>query len=320
MDHIRQQKHRKQILPVLLLLIITLLLTACSRAPEHGGRPEPGGDDWSQDDWQEDGEQEDDRYAGMIAVDTGDGDIRWVRDYENVPVSTLKADQFEIGEGTIEYTGDEYTVMHGIDVSTFQGEIDWAAVAADGIEFAMLRIGGRGYGSGEIYEDDSFPVNLQGATENGIRAGAYFFSQAVTPEEAEEEADYVIAILRDLPEGSVTMPVAFDWEMVGDYEARTVDIDEETLTSCAAAFCAKIAEAGYQPIVYAYRYLAYDMYDLERLQPYPLWISTLDYSPSFYYAFSMWQYTETGYVDGIQTTVDLNLYFIPKTTAPADPE
>ena len=240
---------------------------------------------------------------------------------ESLPLSIFTNEDFVRGEdGRMQCLRDDVVAVHGIDVSAWQEDVNWEAVAADGIEFAMLRIGGRGYGSGEIYEDDSFPANLQGAAENGIRVGAYFFSQAVTPEEAEEEADYVISILRDLPEGSVTMPIAFDWESVGDYEARTAYIDEETLTSCAAAFCARIAEVGYQPMVYAYRYLAYDMYDLERLQPYPLWISTLDYSPSFYYAFSMWQYTENGYVDGIDTTVDLNLYFIPKTTAPADPE
>ena len=88
-----------------------------------------------------------------------------------------------------------------------------------------------------------------------------------------------------------------------------------TLTACAKAFCDRIAEAGYQPIVYAYRYLAYEMYDLEELQPYGLWISTLDGSSDFYYAHDMWQYTENGVVDGIQTRVDLNLYFIPAASA-----
>ena len=280
------------------------MFTGCSQP--RNIIPGPSGETEPEEDW----------YSGMIEVDVGNGETRWIRAYDSVPVSKLKADQFkETDGGYLLYTGDEYTALQGIDVSTFQGEIDWAAVAADGIDFAMLRIGGRGYGSGEIYEDDSFPVNFQGATENGIRVGGYFFSQAVTPEEAREEADYAVSILKQLPEGSVTMPIAFDWETVGDYEARTADIDEETLTACAKAFCDRIAEAGYQPMVYAYRYLAYEMYDLEELQPYGLWISTLDGSPDFYYAHDMWQYTENGVVNGIQTRVDLNLYFIPAAPA-----
>ena len=292
--------------PVLLIIIAILvtMFTGCSQP--RNIIPGPSGETEPEEDW----------YSGMIEVDVGNGETRWIRAYDNVPVSTLKANQFkETDGGYLLYTGDEYTALQGIDVSTFQGEIDWAAVAADGIDFAMLRIGGRGYGSGEIYEDDSFPLNFQGATENGIRVGGYFFSQAVTPEEAREEADYAVSILKELPEGSVTMPIAFDWETVGDYEARTADIDEETLTACAKAFCDRIAEAGYQPMVYAYRYLAYEMYDLEELQPYGLWISTLDGNPDFYYAHDMWQYTENGVVNGIQTRVDLNLYFIPAVPA-----
>ena len=302
-----KQKHRLRRLLAFLLTTVTLMISVsgCSRTiPHDSGNMNPE-EDVPEEDW----------HSGMIEVDVGDGETRWIRNYEDVPVSSLKADQFEIGERFLRYIGEEYTTLQGIDVSTFQGEIDWAAVAADGIDFAMLRIGGRGYGSGEIYEDDSFPVNFQGATENGIRIGGYFFSQAVTPEEAREEADYAVSILKELPEGSVTMPIAFDWETVGDYEARTADIDEETLTACAKAFCDRIAEAGYQPIVYAYRYLAYEMYDLEELQPYGLWISTLDGSPDFYYAHDMWQYTENGVVNGIQTRVDLNLYFIPAAPA-----
>ncbi len=289
---------------LMFLLIIFLIMTGCSRPRDI--IPVPSGETEPEEDW----------TSGMIEVDVGNGETRWIRAYDSVPVSTLKADQFEQAEGGyLRYTGDEYTAFQGIDVSTFQGEIDWSAVAADGVDFAMLRIGGRGYGSGEIYEDDSFPVNFRGAIDNGIQVGGYFFSQAVTPEEAREEADYVVSILKELPEGSVTMPIAFDWETVGDYEARTADIDEETLTACAKAFCDRIAEAGYQPMVYAYRYLAYEMYDLEELQPYGLWISTLDGSPDFYYAHDMWQYTENGVVNGIQTHVDLNLYFIPAAPA-----
>ena len=291
------------LLLVLIILMMIALTAGCSAIPERSAPAEP--------DEPGSREPEEDWNSGMIEVDVGDGETRWIRAYDDVPVSTLKADEFEAEDGFIRYKGTEYTAMQGIDVSTFQGEIDWPAVAADGIEFAMIRIGGRGYSQGAIYEDDRFAENLRGAADSGIRAGVYFFSQAVTPEEAEEEAEFILSILAELPEGSVTMPVAFDWEMVHEEDSRTAWMDGETLTSCASAFCAKIAEAGYEPIVYAYRYLAYEMYDLSALAPYPLWISTLDASPDFYYAFEMWQYTEDGAVDGIQSRVDLNLRFVP---------
>ena len=280
---------------MILMLVILVLVGGCSeRRPTEQEMPD------------------EDPYPGMIEVDVGNGETRWIRAYDDVPVNPLCADQFKPADGgSLRYTGDEYTVLQGIDVSIFQGTIDWAAVAEDGVDFAMLRIGGRGYESGEIYEDDSFLSNLHGAADNGLRVGAYFFSQAVNPEEAAEEAEYVLGILRDLPEGSVTMPVAFDWEMIEGDEARTVGVDAQTLTSCALAFCSRIAAGGYEPMVYAYRYLAYDMYDLSALLPYPLWISTLDGNPDFYYSFDMWQYTENGYVNGIETRVDRNLYFLP---------
>ena len=301
MNHRNAQWAGRAVLTVFLLLAIVFLISSCGRIPDSRPMPEPSGDTY----------EEEERDSGMIEVDVGDGETRWIRRYDDVPASPFTADQFDFGDRYVRYTGEDYTAMQGIDVSTFQGEIDWPAVAADGIEFAMIRIGGRGYSEGNIYADDRFAENLRGAADAGILAGVYFFSQAVSPEEAEEEADFILGILADLPEGSVTMPVAFDWEMVHEEESRTQYMDGETLTACAAAFCGRIAAAGHTPIVYAYRYLAYEMYDLSVLSPYPLWISTLDHSPDFYYSFDMWQYTENGSVDGILTPVDLNLWFVP---------
>ena len=287
----RRRRGPSGVMALLMILQIMLLtLTGCGRSPDRWPVPGPSGDTYEEEEWD----------SGMIEVDVGDGETRWIRRYDDVPVNPFNAGQFDFGDRFVRYLGEDYTAVQGIDVSTFQGEIDWPAVAADGIGFAMIRIGGRGYSEGGLYEDDRFPENLRGAVDSGIRAGVYFFSQAVSPEEAEEEADYVLSILAELPEGSVTMPVAFDWEMVHEEGSRTVSMDGETLTACAVAFCGKIAAAGYTPAVYAYRYLAYEMYDLSVLKGWPLWISTLDHSPDFYYYFDMWQYTENGVVDGIR--------------------
>ena len=301
-------KNRKWIRLVIPILAAALLLTGCAIV-RSGGGAEDGGWTTPDEDWSQ----------GMIEVDDG-GTQRWIRDYENVPLNPLQPSQFDYGDRFLRYLGDEFTALQGIDVSTFQGEIDWSAVAADGVGFAMIRIGGRGYGSGSIYEDDRFLTNAQGALDNGVRVGAYFFSQAVDPAEAEEEAEVVLEYLSALPEGSVTMPVAFDWEMVSGDETRTGSMDSQTLTACAVAFCRRIAEAGYTPAVYAYPYLAYEMYDLSQLTEWPLWISTLNENPDFRYAFSMWQYSESGYVDGIEGSVDLDLWFEPAALVTEEPE
>ena len=301
------RQNRKWVRLVIPILAAALLLAGCAIVP-YGGGTGDGGSGRTDEDWDQ----------GMIEVDDG-GISRWIRDYENVPVNPLDPEAFEYGDGIVRYLGDGYTAAQGVDVSTFQGEIDWAAAAADGIGFAMIRIGGRGYESGAVYEDDRFLENARRAAESDVHVGAYFFSQAVTPEEAEEEAAFALEILDRLPEGTVTMPVAFDWEMIGQEGARTEYVDAETLTACAAAFCRTIAAGGYEPMIYAYRYLAYERYDLSELAGWPLWISTLDGDPDFYYAFSMWQYTEDGHVDGIPGRVDRDLWFAPAETGEEEP-
>lgn len=248
-----------------------------------------------------------DPYAGMVQVDSGYGTLMWAQLYEDVPASTIDKTLFRRDGSFINYTGGDMSALRGIDVSEHQGDIDWQAVAGDGVEFAMIRAGYRGYSQGGLFEDGCFRQNLQGALENGIKVGVYFFSQAVNAEEAEEEAEYLLNIIKDC---DIQMPVAFDWETIGFEEARTDDVDGDTVTGCAAAFCEKVKEAGYEPAVYAYRYLAYYSYDLSRLKDYKLWIGAVGDEPDFYYRHDIWQYTVSGSVNGIDGDVDLNLMFI----------
>ena len=257
-------------------------------------------------------EAEPDPHEGMVLVNTGLDEPEWVRLYEDLPRNPLTAGQFVLDHSRLRYTGVEYNTMCGIDVSAFQGEIDWQAVADDGVEFAMIRSGYRGYSVGSIQADETFEQNVLGAAENGIKVGVYFFSQAVTPEEALEEADFVLEQLRALPEGSVTMPVAFDWETIGVENARTDDVEDDVLNACALAFCRRIAEAGYTPMIYSSRYMAYHRYDLSALSDYGLWVVMVGGDPGFYYEYAMWQYTGYGRVSGIPTDVDLDIFFRPR--------
>ena len=226
---------------------------------------------------------------------------------EGMPLNTYDKAAFSINEkGRVTYEKDGQRSKTGIDVSSYQKDIDWQAVAADGIDFVILRLGRRGYTEGGLFLDDAFELNLQGALDAGLEAGVYFFSQAVTPAEAEEEADYILDVLSGR---ELTYPVAFDWESIPDDDARTDGLSGEMMTRCAAAFCKRIEDAGYRPAVYFNQTQGYLHYDLRELTDYKLWLAEYDTAPDFYYFFDLWQYSRTGQVDGIQGDVDLDLAF-----------
>lgn len=211
---------------------------------------------------------------------------------------------FREEDGFIVYDG-EPKARRGIDVSAHQGSIDWAAVAADGIEFAMIRVGYRGYTEGSTSLDELFYENVAGARENGIEVGVYFFSQSVNREEAEEEADIVLRAIEGL---DITYPVIYDWEEI-QAEARTDGMDAKVLTGCARAFCRRIEAAGYRAGVYFNQVYGYRQYNLIALEEYVLWLAQYAPAPDFRYGFQIWQYSSTGKVDGINCDVDLNLSF-----------
>ncbi len=194
----------------------------------------------------------------------------------------------------------------GIDVSSHQGVIDWPRVAQEGVEFAIIRLGYRGWGNGEIKEDIMGKTNLQGAKAAGLKVGVYFYSQAVTVEEAQQEAQF---LLDQLQGQSLEMPVVFDWEIFSE-AGRTANVDSETLNACTLAFCQMIQAAGYEPMVYFNRDVGDRLMDLQLYQQlgYPFWLAL--YSDMTYpYRVEMWQYTGSGRMPGIETTVDINLYF-----------
>ena len=218
--------------------------------------------------------------------------------------SELEQSHFTSDEnGVVTYSGD---ALYGVDVSAHQGEIDWAAVAADGIDFAILRIGNRGYSAGAIREDTSFEENYAGAKENGLLAGVYFFSQAVSEEEAVEEAEQVLSWLNGR---ALDGPVVYDWETIEDDEARTDGVSGETVTACARAFCDTIRQGGYTPMLYCNGMLGYLSYDLTDLQDIGVWYAEYGDYPSYAYAMELWQYTNSGSVSGIEGSADRDIWF-----------
>ncbi len=198
--------------------------------------------------------------------------------------------------------------MLGIDVSSHQKFIDWQAVAGEGVEFAMVRVGYRGWGNGQILPDEMAQTNLQGAADAGLQLGVYFYSQAVSEEEARQEAQFV---LEQLGGRQLQLPVVFDWEIFSE-QGRTANVDAETLERCIFAFCDTIEAAGYDTMLYFNLDISMRLLDLVGLQEkgFPFWLAMYTDQMTYPHRVDMWQYSESGRVKGIEGNVDLNLYFV----------
>lgn len=206
------------------------------------------------------------------------------------------------------YENGNQKAIPGIDVSIHQGIIDWKKVADAGFEFAMIRVGFRGYASeGKLMMDENYVMNIVGARKAGLDVGVYFFSQAVNLREIDEE----VAMLQNLiATYDITYPVVFDWEFIThDTSARTTFATGDDITQLALRFCEQIEQAGYTPAIYFNMDLAYRYLDLSLLDHYTFWLAQYNARPTFYYDFDMWQYSQSGTVDGIDGPVDLNLSF-----------
>ena len=209
-------------------------------------------------------------------------------------------------DGIRTYDSDTVSGVAGVDVSAHQQDIDWAQVKAAGIEFAMIRLGYRGYVSGELALDEYFERNIQEALDAGLQVGVYFFSQALNEEEAVEEAEYVLYWLEHY---DITYPVVFDWEEVSAADARTNEMNMLLLTSCAKAFCETIENAGYRAGIYFNQAYGYQQFNLLSLKDYIFWLAQYEEVPTFVYNFQMLQYSNSGTVPGIEGPVDLNICF-----------
>lgn len=213
------------------------------------------------------------------------------------------------GPDDFQYNGEYLTCaagpsMLGVDVSSHQQDVDWEQVAEAGVEFAMIRIGYRGTTSGGTYYDDYADANLRGASAAGLKVGAYYFSQAISSEEAREEAEACISFLSDY---NLDMPVVFDWEYVSE-DARTANVGTETLIACAQTFCDTLNDAGYESMIYFNPDLAQTRLDLRQLTDYPFWLAMYTDQMNYPHQIDMWQYTASGNVPGIAGDADLNLW------------
>ena len=239
------------------------------------------------------------RYDGL--PDEGNG----------FPMSTYNWDNlFQDEYNFRSYEDDAFTTRRGIDVSEHQGQIDWTQVKESGVEFCYVRLGYRSYQLAGLHLDTRFEEYADGIEENGIDLGVYFFSQAITVDEAVEEAQFVVEHLRGR---HVALPVAFDMEaVVSGEENRIKDLTMEEKTEIADAFCRILENHGYETCIYGNPNWIYENLNLSLLKHRSLWLAHYVQRSSFPYEFRLWQYTESGIVGGIANAVDLDMQFVPK--------
>lgn len=229
--------------------------------------------------------------------------------YAQLDPNTYDASLFYEENGLLHYENSQKS-RAGIDVSSHQQGIDWEKVKAAGVDFAIIRLGYRGYTEGAIQLDEYYLRNMDAAKTAGVELGVYFFSQALTPEEAVEEAEFCLNWLQDC---ELSYPVLYDWEDI-EAEARTDGMDSITLTACAKAFCQTIEEGGFRAGIYFNQTFGYQELKLPELDEYCFWLAEYNETPTFAHDFEIWQYCCNGSVDGIDTDVDLNLAFVKQDT------
>ncbi len=217
-----------------------------------------------------------------------------------------KAKETTAQKDVLKYETNETSL--GIDVSSWQGIIDWKEVKKAGINFAMIRCGFRGMDSGEIILDQYFKDNIKGAIANNINVGVYFFSMARTREEAIEEAKWVIDIIKDY---DISYPVAIDTEIFNSH--RLVNVDYSTLTNNALAFCNYIKSKGYTPMIYSYANAFNKYFDTAKFNDYRIWLAQYNDENTYKGRYHMWQYTSSGNVPGIKGRVDMNVSYFSVT-------
>ncbi len=200
------------------------------------------------------------------------------------------------------------TEVIGLDVSKWQANIDWNAVKASGVDWVIIRAGYRGYGSGDIVEDTRLHSHITGAKAAGLKVGLYFYSQAITLEEAVAEASFSIQKARQY---GIDLPIFFDTEATGTGAGRADYLSTDHRTEIAKAFCETVENSGYQAGVYASKSWFYYQLHYSQISQYDIWLAHYTSATDFKYKYDIWQYTGTGSWPGVGGLVDINIGYKP---------
>lgn len=212
---------------------------------------------------------------------------------------------------------DGRTILHGIDVSQWNGTINWTKVKEAGIDYAFIRVGYRGYGSAGTLsaatKDTYFDTNMKNAIAAGVKVGVYIFSQAITVKEAQAEANYILNYIGDY---DITMPLIMDYEYASDASdggrVKTAKLTKAKATNICLAFCETITEAGYTPMVYANKSMLESQLNASTItaKGYRTWLANYTTNTTYAGDYDFWQYSSNGKVSGISGNVDMNFYYV----------
>lgn len=239
-----------------------------------------------------------------------DGSEEWVLISPYLTKNTLDFTKMEDNAGLKRYMENGRKISYvGADISKHTGKIYFPSLKAAGIDYVMIRLGSRGYSSGQIALDENFKENIDGALEAGLDVGVYFYSQAITQDEAVQEANFVVQNLEPY-RGKVKYPVAFNMGFVSNDKSRIEGLSRDDKTNVTISFLEAVKAAGYVPMVYGDKEWFLKEVDLAKLQNYDVWLSQEEDIPDFPYRYAMWQYDTNGVLNGIDGGADLNICFI----------
>ena len=252
-------------------------------------------------------DEKDEEEETRIQVKHADGTKEWVDINEDISRNKYDLSKLTYQKPFMNYYEDGKLVSKcGVDISANQGDVDFGKLKSAGCDFVMLKVGARGYSSGNIVSDENFQDNLKAAKKAGLDIGVYFCSQAVSKAEAREEAD---ELLDAISGSSVKYPVAFVMETVDDDMARIEALDMADRTQVAKAFMDRVEDAGYKPMIYGDKEWLLTMVDMENLQDYDVWFAQDSDEPEYPYEFGMWQYDSDASVKGISGDATMIMSF-----------
>lgn len=252
-------------------------------------------------------DEKDEEEETRIQVKHADGTKEWVDINEDISRNKYDLSKLTYQKPFMNYYEDGKLVSKcGVDISANQGDVDFGKLKSAGCDFVMLKVGARGYSSGNIVSDENFQDNLKAAKKAGLDIGVYFCSQAVSKSEAREEAD---ELLDAISGSSVKYPVAFVMETVDDDMARIESLDMADRTQVAKAFMDRVEDAGYKPMIYGDKEWLLTMVDMEDLQDYDVWFAQDSDEPEYPYEFGMWQYDSDASVKGISGDATMIMSF-----------
>lgn len=259
----------------------------------------------------EEAEQNDPATDGRHTLITNrDGTEEWVLISPYLTKNTFDFTKMEDKAGLKRYMENgRKTSYVGVDISKHTGKVSFDRIKAAGVDYVMIRIGSRGYSTGQISLDENFKENIEGAIAAELDVGIYFYSQAVSQDEAIQEVNFVVQNLEPY-RAHVKYPVAFNMGFVSNDRSRIEGLSREDKTTVTSSFMEGIRASGYVPMIYGDKEWLIREIDLTKLQDYDIWLSQEEEIPDYPYRYSMWQYNTDGVVNGIDGGADLNICFV----------